>query len=468
MTIQSINPTTEEIVASFDEHSRADVDRALDAAAAAFPDWRARPFRERADLLLRAAGYLREHKGRFAGLITTEMGKPIAQAEAEIEKCAWNCEYYAENGERFLADREVATNAQRSLVAYEPLGTVLAVMPWNFPFWQVIRFAAPALAAGNVAVLKHASNVPQCALAIDEIFQETGFPAGVFRTLLISSGDVERIIADARVRAVTLTGSDTTGAEVAAAAGRHLKKTVLELGGSDAYIVLADADLQAAAEVGVQARFQNTGQSCIAAKRFIVERSVADEFEQRFVAAVERLKVGDPMNRTTQVGPLARADLVDGLDQQVRTSVSQGAEIKAGGRRIEGRGYFYAPTVLVGASEEMPVWREETFGPVAAIRRAGNEDDAIQMANDSLYGLGASLWTRDLERGNRLARRVESGSVFVNSMVASDPRLPFGGIKRSGYGRELSDVGLREFVNVKTVWIGPAASSSAPATKPAE
>jgi succinate-semialdehyde dehydrogenase/glutarate-semialdehyde dehydrogenase len=466
MTMQSINPTTEETVASFEEHASADVDRALDAAATAFADWRARPFRDRAELLLRAAAYLRGHKARFAGLITTEMGKPITQAEAEIEKCAWNCEYYAENGEQFLADREVATNARRSLIAFEPLGTILAVMPWNFPFWQVIRFAAPALAAGNVAVLKHASNVPQCALAIDELFQESGFPTGVFRTLLISSKSVERLIADSRVRAVTLTGSDTTGAEVAAMAGRHLKKTVLELGGSDAYIVLADADLQAAADVAVQARFQNTGQSCIAAKRFIVERSVGDDFERRFVAAVERLQVGDPMERATQVGPLARPDLRDGLERQVHESVARGASVRAGGRRLERRGYFYAPTVLADATEGMPVCQEETFGPVAAITRADNEDDAIRIANSSVYGLGASLWTRDLERGDRLARRVEAGSVFVNGMVASDPRLPFGGIKRSGYGRELSDFGIHEFLNIKTLWIGP--SPAAPPAKPAE
>jgi succinate-semialdehyde dehydrogenase/glutarate-semialdehyde dehydrogenase len=468
MTMQSINPASEEIVASFEEHDEAEVDRALEAATAVFADWRARPFRERSDLLLRAAAYLREHKARFAGLITTEMGKPITQAEAEVEKCAWNCEYYAENGERFLADREVETTAQRSLIAYEPLGTVLAVMPWNFPFWQVLRFAAPALAAGNVAVLKHASNVPQCALAIEEVFQETGFPQGVFHTLLISSKSVGRVIADPRVRAVTLTGSDATGAEVAAAAGRHLKKTVLELGGSDAYVVLADADLEKAAEVAVQARFQNTGQSCIAAKRFIVDRSVADEFEQRFIAAVERLKVGGPMERTTQVGPLARPDLVDGLDKQVRDSVAQGAEVRVGGQRIDGRGYFYAPTVLVGATEAMPVCREETFGPVAPLTRAENEDDAIRMANDSVYGLGASLWTRDLERGDRLARRLEAGAVFVNGMVASDPRLPFGGIKRSGYGRELSEIGMHEFLNVKSIWLGPAKPAETPPAKPAE
>ncbi len=462
MTIRSINPATGETTATFEEYSPDAVERALEATTAAFPDWRSRTFANRADLLRGAAAYLREHKSRFARIITTEMGKPITQAEAEIEKCAWCCDYYAENAERFLADREVATNAQRSLVAFEPLGPILAVMPWNFPFWQVIRFAAPALAAGNVALLKHASNVPQSALALEEVFQESGFPEGVFRTLLISSDMVEDVIADRRIRAVTLTGSDVTGSKVAQQAGQHLKKTVMELGGSDPFIVLADADLEAAAEVGVQARFQNTGQSCIAAKRFIVDRSVADEFEQRFVAAVERLQVGDPLERSTQVGPLAREDLVDALEKQVRASLDQGAEIRTGGRRLDRPGCYYAPTVISGAGGDMPVWRQETFGPVAAVHRAENEEDAIRIANDSNYGLGASLWTRDVERGNWLARRVEAGSVFVNGMVASDPRLPFGGVKRSGYGRELSDFGIHEFVNIKTVWIGPAQNASAP------
>ncbi len=461
--MQSINPATGETVATFEEHTSAEVERSLAAAAKAFPDWRARPLQERADLLRRAAAYLREHKSRFGRLISVEMGKPITQAEAEVEKCAWNCEFYADNAGAFLADREVATNAQHSLVAFEPLGPILAVMPWNFPFWQVIRFAAPALAAGNVAVLKHASNVPQCALAIEEIFQESGFPEGVFRTLLIPASAVESVIADDRVRAVTLTGSDATGSKVAELAGRYLKKTVLELGGSDPFVVLADADLQAAAEVGVLARFQNAGQSCIAAKRFIVEQSVADEFEQRFVAAVERLQVGDPLERTTQVGPLAREDLVDALETQVRASLDQGGEVRNGGKRLDGPGNFYAPTVISGVSDRMPVWREETFGPVAAVVRAADEDEAIRLANDTSFGLGASLWTRDLARGDRLARRIEAGSVFVNAMVASDPRLPFGGIKRSGYGRELSDFGIHEFLNIKTVFIaggtGPVKSA---------
>ncbi len=467
--MQSINPATEEIMATYEDHPPEAIERALTAATDAFPDWRAHSFGERADLLRQAASYLREHKSRFARMITTEMGKPITQAEAEIEKCAWCCDYFAENGEAFLADREVATNALRSVVAFEPLGPILAVMPWNFPFWQVFRFAAPALAAGNVALLKHASNVPQCALAIEEVFQESGFPEGVFRTLLISSDAVEGLIADSRVRAVTLTGSDATGSKVAEQAGRHLKKTVLELGGSDPFIVLADADLEAAAEVGVQARFQNTGQSCIAAKRFIVERSVADEFEKHFLAAVERLQVGDPLERSTQIGPLARADLVAALERQVRASLEQGGELRAGGRRTDGPGYYYAPTVITGAGGTMPIWREETFGPVAAVHRAENEDDAIRAANDTSFGLGANVWTRDLERGNRLARRIEAGSVFVNGMVASDPRLPFGGVKRSGYGRELSEFGIREFVNVKTIWTGPAKAIPAPARgKPAE
>jgi len=461
MAIQSIDPTTEEVLANFDEYTPRQVDQALAEAAAAFPAWRERSFAERGDLMRRAASVLRENKERYARLLTLEMGKPITQAEAEIEKCAWNCDFYAESAERFLTSEHIATNARDSYVAFEPLGVILAVMPWNFPFWQVIRFAAPALMAGNTAVLKHASNVPQSALAIEELFRESGFPSGVFRTLLVSSGQVESIIADDRVRAVTLTGSDAAGTKIAEAAGRHLKKTVLELGGSDPYIVLEDADLQAAAEVGAMARCQNNGQSCIAAKRFIVVDSVADEFEEQFAEAIARLKVGNPLERETQVGPLARDDLRDALELQVRASVDQGARVVMGGERLAGRGYFFAPTLLTNVSLSMPAWREETFGPAAALVRAGDADEAISLANDSRYGLGASLWTTDLKRGQALARRIESGAVFINGMVASDPRLPFGGVKRSGYGRELGEFGIREFVNVQTVWVGPAAVPAA-------
>ena len=453
MTFQSINPATEDVLATFDEFSPQQTEQALVQADAAFRARRRTSFAERAKLMQRAAQLLRERKRRYGGLVTAEMGKPIAAAEAEIEKCAWACEFFAEHAERFLSDEPVRTEARASYVAFEPLGVILAVMPWNFPFWQVFRFAAPTLMAGNTALLKHASNVPQCALAIEEVFRDAGFPAGTFRTLLLSGGTVDALIGDARVRAVSLTGSDATGEKVAAAAGRALKKVVLELGGSDPFIVLADADLDAAVETAVQARFQNTGQSCIAAKRFIVEAAVADEFERQFAAGIRKLKIGDPMDRTVEVGPLARGDLRDALDRQVRESVAQGARVVVGGKAIGGRGYFYEPTLLSDATRQMPVLREETFGPVAALVRVPDADAAIALANDTAFGLGASLWTQDLDRARQLAARIEAGSVFVNAMVASDPRLPFGGVKRSGYGRELGLFGIREFVNIQTVVI---------------
>ncbi len=455
MTIRSINPATEETIAEFAEHAPEQVEQMLAAAARASHDWRRTPLDERARLLRATAAHLRAARPHYAALITAEMGKPITEAEAEIEKCAWCCDYYADAGAGFLADQPVETNARESYVAFRPLGAVLAIMPWNFPFWQVFRFAAPALMAGNVALLKHAANVPQCALAVAEALRAGGLPEGVFQTLLVPSGAVERIIADPRVHAVTLTGSDVTGAKVAAAAGRALKKTVLELGGSDPFVVLEDADLALAAETAVRARFLNAGQSCIAAKRFIAVEAVAGEFTERFAAAAARLVVGDPADRTTQVGPLARADLRDALERQVRASVAAGARVVLGGARIERRGYYFAPTVVADVAPDMPMSCEETFGPAAAIIRARDEADALRLANDSPYGLGASLWSRDAERARRLAGQVESGSVFINGMVASDPRLPFGGVKRSGYGRELSSFGIREFVNVQTVWIGP-------------
>ena len=462
MTIQSINPATEEPLASFDEFTPAQVDRALDAAAATFERWRRTSFAERSGLMRQAAAYLRGEKARLAKLITLEMGKPIAEAEAEIDKCVWNCDYCSENTERFLAPMPVKTDATESYVAFEPLGAVLAIMPWNFPFWQLFRFAAPALMAGNVALLKHASNVPQCALAIEEVFRAAGFPEGAFQTLLVSGPAAEALVEDERIQAITLTGSDSTGAKVAQAAGRAVKKTVLELGGSDPFIVLADADLESAAETGIRARNQNTGQSCIAAKRFIVVRAVADQFERMLVERTGSIRVGDPMLRETQVGPLARGDLRDALEDQVRRSVEMGARIAAGGRRPDGPGYFYAPTVLTGVTPDMPGAREETFGPVGAVIRVNDEDEAIAVANSTRFGLGASLWTRDVARARALARELQAGSVFVNGMVASDPRLPFGGTKRSGYGRELSEFGVREFVNVQTVWIGPRAGGAAP------
>jgi succinate-semialdehyde dehydrogenase / glutarate-semialdehyde dehydrogenase len=463
--IESINPATEEVIATFEQFTPAQVEQALAEADAAFRQWRRQSFAERSSAMRRAAELLRQRKERYAGLITAEMGKPITQAEAEVEKCAWVCEYFADHAERFLARRPAQTNARLSYVAFEPLGVVLAVMPWNFPFWQVFRFAAPTLMAGNTAVLKHASNVPQCALAIEEVFRDAGFPRGVLRTVLVPGGAVEAIIDDPRVGAVTLTGSNTTGEKVAAAAGRAIKKTVLELGGSDPFVVLDDADLGGAAAMAVRSRFQNGGQSCIAAKRFIVVASVAEEFERRFAEGIRKLKVGDPTDRSVDVGPLARADLRDTVDRQVRESVAQGARVVLGGAPRPGRGFFYQPTLLTSVTLESPAWREELFGPVAVLVRAKDPDAAIGLANDTIYGLGANLWTRDLARAQVLASRIEAGSVFINGMVASDPRLPFGGVKQSGYGRELSDFGIHEFVNIQTVWMsdgdehGPAPSA---------
>ena len=455
-TIESVEPSTEEIRASFDPHSASDVASSITAADAAFRSWREVPIADRAVPMRALARVLRDRKDRYARLITTEMGKPISEALAEIEKCAWTCEFYAEHAAAYLADERVATNARESFVAFEPLGVVLAVMPWNYPFWQVIRFLAPAVMAGNAAVLKHASNVPQCALAIEEAVRDAGFPAGILRTLLVPGGAVEPAIADDRVRAVTLTGSTATGSRIAELAGRAVKKTVLELGGSDPFIVLRDADLGAAVETAVRARFQNAGQSCIAAKRFLVEAPIASEFERRFAVAIRALRVGDPLDPSTQVGPLARKDLRDALERQVAASVKMGARVIVGGKRRDGKGWFYEPTLLAGVTEEMPVLKEETFGPVAALLAVRDADEAVRVANDSPYGLGAALWTADLERAKAIARRIESGSVFINGMVASEPRLPFGGTKQSGYGRELSGFGIREFVNIQTIWIGPA------------
>ena len=465
MVMESLNPATEEVMATFEEFTPQQIEAALASAEATFRRWRRTGFAERSALMREAARYLRANKERFGLLITREMGKPIVEAEAEVEKCAWNCDFYADNAERFLADEDVATNARKSYVAYTPLGVILAVMPWNFPFWQVFRFAAPTLMAGNTAVLKHASNVPQCALAIEEVFREAGFPDGAFKTLLVPGSGVDPIIEDDRIKAVTLTGSDITGTKVAAASGRALKKTVMELGGSDPFIVLADADLEQAATTAARARNQNTGQSCIAAKRFIVVEEVAEQFERLFTQAVAGLKVGDPAQRETQVGPLARGDLREDLERQVQASLELGARLAVGGKRVDGRGYFYEPTVLTSVNDQMPAFREETFGPAAAVIRARDPEEAVALANDSQFGLGASLWTKDVDLGQRLARDIESGSVFLNGMVASDPRLPFGGVKRSGYGRELAALGIREFMNIQTIWVGPAVDAAP--TKPA-
>jgi len=451
MVMQSINPATEEVVESFEEFSPQQVDQALQQSFDAQKGWRGTSFSERAACLQKVARVLRTNKQRWAELLSLEMGKPIVEAEAEIEKCAWNCDFFAAQAPVFLADEHVDTGVEASFVAFQPLGVVLAIMPWNFPFWQVIRFAAPALMAGNGAVLKHASNVPRCALALEEVFSSAGLPKGLFRTVLVPGSQTERLIGDPRIAAVTLTGSSEVGQRVASAAGRALKKQVLELGGSDPFIVLADADLEAAAKVAVRARNQNNGQSCIAAKRFIVEEPVADEFTSRFAAAVGALQVGDPMQRSTNVGPLARGDLREALSVQVEGSLSAGAHAVVGGHALDRKGYFFEPTVLDGVKDTMPAFREETFGPVAAVIRARDADQAISLANDTEYGLGANLWTRDTTRAKDLARRIEAGSVFINGMVASDPRLPFGGIKHSGYGRELSSYGIREFTNIQTI-----------------
>ena len=459
--ITSVNPATGEVLARFDPFTQDEVEHALDEAQDAFVAWRERSIEERAVPMRRLAALLRERADRYGRLITLEMGKPIVEARAELEKCALGCEHYAENAARYLADEVIPTNAKKSLVAFQPLGIVLAVMPWNFPFWQVIRFAAPAFMAGNAAVLKHASNVPQCALAIEEVFSEAGFPEGLLRTLLLAGSQVEPVIDDVRVRAVTLTGSSDTGSRIAQLAGRALKKTVLELGGSDPFIVLADADLGQAAKIATRARNQNTGQSCIAAKRFIAVESIASDFERRFAAEVSALNVGDPLDEKTQIGPLAREDLRETLERQVRESVGMGARALTGGERGNRPGWYYRPTVLADVTEDMPAFKEETFGPVAAVVRVRDADEAVRVANDSAYGLGANLWTKDLALGERLARRIESGSVFVNGMVASDPRLPFGGVKRSGYGRELSSYGIKEFVNIQTIWIGEGSQKPA-------
>jgi succinate-semialdehyde dehydrogenase/glutarate-semialdehyde dehydrogenase len=451
--MRAINPATGAVVAEYPATDPAEVDRLLTRAEEAFAAWRREPFAERARRMRRAAELLRAGRAEHARLMTEEMGKPIAAAEAEVDKCALGCDFYAEHAEAFLAPEEVATEAARSFVRCDPLGPVLAIMPWNFPFWQVFRFAVPALMAGNVALLKHAANVPGSALAIERIFREAGFPEGVMTTLLIPSDRVAEVIRHPAVKAVTLTGSDTAGMSVASEAGRLIKKTVLELGGSDPFVVLADADPVATAAQAAKARTINSGQSCIAAKRFIVAEEVADRFEEELARRMEGLAVGDPMDRATEVGPLAREDLLADLDDQVRRTVEAGALLRTGGRRLPGPGFYYAPTVLTAVSPGMAAFDQETFGPVAAVTRAHDEDEAVALANRSRYGLGASVWTADRARGEALAARIEAGSVFVNRMVQSDPRLPFGGIKASGYGRELAREGIREFVNLKSVWV---------------
>ena len=454
--LKSIDPATGRELATFEEADEAAIEAAIARAWNVRHGWRDAGVQHRAQLLRAVAGVLRADKARYASILTAEMGKPIVEAEGEVEKCAWTAGWIADNAARLLADEHIESTGTKSYARFQPLGVVLAVMPWNFPFWQAFRAGLPALAAGNVMLLKHASNVPQAALAIEEVFREAGLPEGVFQTLLIGPKAVDRIIGDRRVAGVTLTGSEAAGAHVAETAGRVLKKSVLELGGSDPFVVLEDADVGLAATVACRARNQNNGQSCIAAKRFIVVDGVADEFEKTFVSAVGALKVGDPTDRGNQVGPLARPDLVDALERQVKESVAQGARVLVGGKRLDGQGNYFAPTVLGGVTARMPVFREETFGPVAALIRVKDEEEALAVANDSDFGLGSCVWTADVERGERFAERVEAGLVFINGMVASDARLPFGGVKKSGYGRELSAYGIKEFTNVQTIWVGPA------------
>ena len=453
MPIATVNPSTGETLETFDPHSPAEVERRLALAASTFVEWRRVPMDERARRMRRAGEILDERKQEYGRLMTVEMGKPVGPGVAEAEKCALACRFYAEHAAEFLAPERVDTDASESMVRYDPIGAVLAVMPWNFPFWQVIRFAAPALMAGNVGLLKHASNVPRCALALERIFRDAGFPEGAFQVLLVGSDAVAKLIEDPRIAAVTLTGSEAAGASVGAAAGGQIKKTVLELGGSDPFIVMPSADLAKAADTAARARTINNGQSCIAAKRFIVHERVAAEFERLFVEKMKSLKVGDPLDPKTEIGPLATPAIRDEVHDAVRRSVAAGARLALGGEPQPGRGNFYPPTVLADVPPDSPAANEEIFGPVAALFRVRDASEAIAIANSSRYGLGASAWTNDPAERDRFAAEIESGSVFINGMVKSDPRLPFGGVKKSGYGRELSVQGIREFVNVKTVWI---------------
>lgn len=453
MRFVSVNPATGERFAEHDVWGEPEIAQALERAARAAPAWAALPVEQRCDYLRKCAAILRGRVDKLALLITKEMGKLLRESRAEVEKCALVCDYYAEHAPDFLRDEVIPSDAGRSLVAYQPLGTVLAVMPWNFPFWQVFRFAAPALVAGNTGLLKHASNVHLCAMAIEDVFRDAGLPEGVFQNLMIGSAQVARVIADPRVHAITLTGSEGAGRQVAAAAGTALKKTVMELGGSDAFVVLEDADLDLTVAQAVLGRFQNAGQSCIAAKRFVVVDAVADDFVARFRDAIAALRPGDPVDETTTLAPLVNDEQRQALHVQVRESVARGAECVIGGQPIDGPGFFYAATLLDRVGPGMPAHDEELFGPVAAVIRVRDEEQAIAVANGSRFGLGGSVWTRDVARGERVARRLECGCAFVNGIVKSDPRLPFGGIKASGYGRELAHHGLREFLNAKTLWI---------------
>jgi succinate-semialdehyde dehydrogenase/glutarate-semialdehyde dehydrogenase len=453
MAIASINPATGEKLKEFSPLNDAEIDKRLKRAEQAFAHHRREPFAKRAQLMTTVASLLEQEKEQLAHTITLEMGKLLRAAVDEVEKCARGCRYYAENAERFLEEEPAQTSAARSYVRYEPLGPVLAIMPWNFPFWQVFRFAAPALMAGNVGLLKHAGNVPQCALAIEEIFCRAGFDEGVFQTLLIEAGHAEKVIVDPRVKAVTLTGSEKAGSAVASTAAREIKKSVLELGGSDAFIVMPSADFENALTTAVKSRTINSGQSCIAAKRFFVADKVYDNFLRKFVEQMRALKIGDPLDDTTEIGPLATEQIRNGVHEQVQKSIAAGARLLTGGNRVHGPGFFYEPTVLVDVPKESPAYREEVFGPVASIFRVRDAADAIETANDTTFGLGASAWTNDQAEQESFASELESGMVFINAMVISDPRLPFGGVKRSGFGRELGAHGIREFTNTKTIWI---------------
>jgi succinate-semialdehyde dehydrogenase/glutarate-semialdehyde dehydrogenase len=453
MAIATINPATGQLMKSFEPLTDAQLEAKLQKAADAFSSYRKVPFAERARMMLKAGAMLESEKENYGRVMTTEMGKTFRSAVDEAAKCAWVCRYYAENAERFLADEIVETTASRSYIRYQPLGPVLAVMPWNFPFWQVLRFAAPALMAGNVGLLKHASIVPQSALLIEELFRRAGFPEGVFQTLLIESQKVDRVLGDPRVAAATLTGSEGAGVEVGIGAAKRIKKVVLELGGSDPFIVMPSANLEAAVTTAVKARVFNNGQSCIAAKRFIVAEAIADKFESMFAEKMAALRVGDPFDEETELGPLSTAEGLADLDRDVKKTVEAGAKVLTGGKPLDRPGNFYAPTVLTHIPKGSPAHKEELFGPVASVFRAKDVDDAIRISNDSRFGLGASAWTNDKNERERFINDLESGMVFINRMVASDPRIPFGGVKWSGHGRELGVHGIREFTNIKTVWI---------------
>jgi len=453
MAIATINPATGEALRTFQPLSDGEIEQKLQRAADTFAQYRRTPLQQRTQCLSQAAAILEAEKDKLGRLMATEMGKLVQAGRDEAAKCAWACRYYAEHGERLLADEVVPTDATRSYIHYQPLGVVLAIMPWNFPFWQVFRFAAPGLMAGNVGLLKHASIVPQCALAIEDVLRRAGFPEGAFQALLIGSEKVPQLLDDPRVAAATLTGSTPAGSQVASQAGKAIKRTVLELGGSDPFIVMPSADLEQTAKVAAQARTINNGQSCIAAKRFIVHERIYDEFERRFVRAMESLKVGDPLDETTQVGPLATEQIRQGVDEQVQEMLKMGARLLTGGKRLERPGFFYAPTVLADIPPGSPAQRDEIFGPVASLFRAHDLDDALRIANDTPFGLGSSIWTNDEGEQARFIEEIQAGMAFVNGMVTSDPNLPFGGVKQSGYGRELSEYGIREFQNIKTVWI---------------